>query len=368
MEVLYGVYHGAQARFPFSDPVVLKPSRELLMELSSLPRRSIVGIESFSRKDWVDVGDHLEGLVGDIYMDSFPDFWDPVIEALQYADVKIVYMENKDVWKNYNERMGEFAEVVKVELVHKPDESDVDYHTKLVRRNEAKWKANVRVREVHEIERDNNLLEQIPDLDVAIVGLAHSDYWVAKELISPERYAADCSPKKKGGWFYNTFEINRSPDPKLVFERDSLKRKINFIDLGRIMGEVPDFVGTWNRENPSDGYFEMFIDEKHKGKMSGRIEDHLGSATFSGKIKGKRLEFTKVYVDSNEDAINEGILYLAQGKEDFHGHYFNRGMGTPFYMKRSNKLDPFDMGMRLYALFEKKKIEYDWIGSIPKMR
>jgi len=355
MDLLYGVIHNVRDRFPiFSDgEPMLKPSYEFLEELSNLPKGTKVGLEKIDPTESNAIMEHLRVLGGDREM-SFEDgwfFWTPVLEVLEKGDHELVYLEDVNIWKKYNEAVLEVAKAKEIELIHYDDESNEAYHKKLIRRNEAVWKAGIKLRKIHEIDRDASLLERVKDVDVAIVGLGHSDYWISKELLDCQ-YHADCSSKKETFDYRNIFEKDRIPEESLVFERNSLERMLSFLESGNIMDEKPDYVGTWDRVNPSKGYFEVFIDEEENENFTGRIEDFLGTAVCIGTREDGYITFSKMYGTAVEGAVSDEIVYKAQGEEEFYGHFFINGFGSPFYMAKREKMDPEEMGMRLYELFQ----------------
>ena len=57
---------------------------------------------------------------------------------------------------------------------------------------------------------------------------------------------------------------------------------------------TPDYIGTWNLVIPAQGLFEVYLDKKNGG-MTGRIEDTLGTAIFTGVISKKTATFMKKY-------------------------------------------------------------------------
>ena len=67
------------------------------------------------------------------------------------------------------------------------------------------------------------------------------------------------------------------------------------LNRGRITDRTPNYIGTSELGNPSQGLFEMFIEQRNGRQISGRIEDIYGSARFEGIMRGNRVYFWKQY-------------------------------------------------------------------------
>lgn len=206
-------------------------------------------------------------------------------------------------------------------------------------------------------------------LRAAIVGRGHSDYWatnqgrIKNELgITFEDYSIDTARRgvvnQHSTSAESVFTRKAAPHPKVVFERESLERAIRLIGQGRIiLDRTPDYVGIWDIHFPSKGYFEMFVEDQSNGRVSGKIEDCLGTARFEGIITPTDLNFVKQYVVSEETTIQEPIEYKAKKEgQEYHGHYYVKGfVSDAFFMTQSPKMDPVSLSLRWHRLVVDKK-------------
>ncbi len=371
---LYGVHHAVNISYGFLIPKSRKlpvtPSSEFLTDLDSLPRRSRIGLECFDDQDWQDIKKHLElrGVEADFwgfphYDDNDRLYWGSIVEFLRKNGHEPVFLEDKETWKRYNEATIELGKCKEEELFHEDGESDYHYHGKLCRYNERYHKAEIYWRKIHEIDRDIKLLEAIKSNGVkaVIVGRGHGDYWIAnsnliedKFSITFEDYSTDTIRKgvlnKDSTSAQTVFTRNAVPDPKLVFERESLERTLRLIEQGRIiLDRVPDYIGIWDVYFPSKGYFEMFVERDGDERISGKIEDSLGTATFEGVITPTDFNFVKQYIVSEETAVQEPVEYRAKRKGNhLYGHFFiNEYLGDAFYMTpSSSQTNPVNMSLR----------------------
>jgi len=115
---------------------------------------------------------------------------------------------------------------------------------------------------------------------------------------------------------------SRISTPDLETAEQSLEQRLqirrhNAITEGRILPfETPQFIGTYDLELPPRGLFEVYLDSPiaEDGKFSGKIEDTLGTATFTGTITKKEIIFTKNYCPdkSSGKASKTEISYIGR--------------------------------------------------------
>jgi len=224
-------------------------------------------------------------------------------------------------------------------------------------------------REVHEIGRDSAILNAIKlqGVDAAVVGLAHSDFWIANPPvlqrygINFETYSTEDFESEMGDNFNQRFTADARPNPTMVFERESLERALRLIRQGRIVtGKVPDFVGTWNLNNPHEGYFELFISRNNNGNVSGTIEDCLGTGDFNGVMADTEFRFLKNYrPDACIKKVDKYDLHY-QGKrrgiEVFGEFSIGGGGGDFFYMIQSSQEKPVELAFLGFDAIRDDKI------------
>ena len=151
------------------------------------------------------------------------------------------------------------------------------------------------------------------------------------------------------------FTDNAFPDPKIAYEFTGIGKSVNLLESGSFSGSTPDWVGTWDVNSPSNGYFEMFIDEQIGSHVSGRIEDMLGTSTFEGDITLRSISFVKRYTDCARQASNSPINYQANTESDRNRHQGiyrgDKAVGW-FYMEKPVGNSPFQMSMSWFDLNE----------------
>ncbi len=371
MVKLYGITHSASINsLFFSMPINISPAPELLEDLAELPKSSKIGIEWIGETGWQEVQDDLMGRSFDAGLQEIPffddlvsNYWRIIINELQRHCLHPVFLENKDVWLKYNQAVVALAKERQNQLFH-GGEDDRDYHEKLCRHNEARKKRVLVARRIHEIERDEVLLSAVSsgNLDAAIVGYGHADYWIAnKQRIQQQTgiiFDSYSKQQQNGkGYPLTVFVRNAEPDKNIIYQRKSLERAIRLMEQGRIAEGTPDYIGTWCDYEPSQGYFEVFVRKRDGEDISGVIEDVLGSATFSGRVNKKGIQFTKNYTDASPEAIRGEIPYEAERTgQEFYGFFKVSGFRAPFYLIEADKKEPIEMGIRLFELFHPGRV------------
>jgi hypothetical protein len=120
------------------------------------------------------------------------------------------------------------------------------------------------------------------------------------------------------------------------------------METGRLDDKKPDFVGTWNIDNPMKGYFEMYVNRNGKS-ISGEIIDCLGDATFEGEIGTRDIRFIKKYKDekSCKSAASSEIDYRGIVRERRITGFFVMPNSFPqlFYATPERTDDLLNLGM-----------------------
>jgi len=283
--------------------------------------------------------------------------------------MKLFFSEDKKLWKKYNESCIEILKSSNKHLYQENGESDFDYYKKSCKFFEKKHSATIMAEKIHLLDRDKALLEAITnDLNVSINGLGHTEYWITNRnkikedfSIDFESYATDIPVIKGNRYLSQKFTKNPEIDPKTVFDIEHIKRKIRLIEEGRIVNDrKPDYIGTWRVVLPSEGYFEVFVENEKNGNIKGIIEDCLGTAKFEGKLKSNEFNFVKKYDGFCHTSITpEPIQYESKRVDnEFHGYFYFGGFGTAFYMIKTDnlfegnkpKIKPYFLSERWYIL------------------
>jgi hypothetical protein len=148
-------------------------------------------------------------------------------------------------------------------------------------------------------------------------------------------------------------------DLERVFSRTGLERSIRLIEEGKIMENGEPFcVGTWAIREPARGYFEVYVVNRKGNKLSGKIEDCFGSATFEGTISGDEISFTKQYdwTACEQDTIKTPISYKAKRfGNKFCGYWFHEFGGNGFYMIKKPKEHPINLTLGWEKLLDNKR-------------
>ena len=350
----------------------VEPTAEMQAILRSLPRGTRIGLEAPSPEIFTLLLEDLrekfrdyEGAPPSNIGYSGESYFNQVRDLCAHAGHEIVWLENENVWRRYNERV--FAHYLARERMNLfLSEEYVDERErfrKLVRLEEDLYAHAIRMKETHLLERDELMLQSIAALSprVAFAGVGHTDYWAIdnqrirdKIGIIWESYAADDFVHVDDPHAVHLVHYpNRSADPYQAHDFTLARRKVRLLEKGMLSDAVPDWVGTWDVEQPSRGYFEVFVDEENGRIMRGRIEDLLGTADFEGEFSSREIKFTKKYrqTSSHCTSCKGAINYHAFGgsrdlREQCHGTFSAERCGTkPFYLEKPSGLTPFDMAM-----------------------
>jgi len=380
MVELIGVHHAGFNTFlgevRFNDFAVY-PSGAFLKHLSKFPKGTKVGFESFSEQGWKEVREDLRSQVsenydllisddGRDYFPRFPDVFDKYWSVLKNfccnTGLEVIFLEDKETFMKYNKAVMEQAKLearIDKTLFREDNESNISYSKKLFKCNEERHNLEIQVRKIHEFERDDKLLGAIRSsmVDVAIVGQGHSDFWFGDSEFIKESYGIDITKHSTdlmnvipdSGRYEMIFTENADVDPDLLFEREGLERAIRLFEKGKITehGE-PAYVGVWNIPEPSNGYFEVFVEKSNGKTLSGHIHDLLGVAIFEGTMNHNKIEFIKEYTQlSSKKAAKRSVNYKAIRKDnEFYGFFYANDFTYPFYMEKSPREKPIDLSLK----------------------
>ncbi|MFH1585484.1 MAG: hypothetical protein ABIB79_01820 [archaeon] len=394
MVELIGVCHGGSINLAGIIPLrsfSVYPSQGLINYLSGFPNDiTKIGLETLSSSDWKDIEVDLKNLAykrlnllfnenGRNYLPSYDKIHEKYWRSLEFdcrnLGFEVEFLEDKETWFMLNRRFLKEALIKSAInekiLFRKEGESDIDYPIKLAKCNEVKHKAELFMRELHEIGRDKKLLENIArsGVDLAIVGQGHADFWFGDEEGVKEKYGIEITkystdlPQEVGfDKGEMKFTENANLDPSLLFNRESLEVSLRIIKEGRVVNSrIPDYVGVWDYVEPSEGYFEMFFDPLFKG-TDGAIYDSLGVAIFNGKIERDKVEFIKKYGSlSLPTASKKPIMFRAiRDGEGYYGRYCIPGVYDHiFYMEKPNGKKPIDLTTKLYAKWKENRKMFD---------
>ena len=372
---LYGITHGGSIESHIVDSC---PSEEILGELKSLPHGMKIGIEILSQENLKIIEDNLTDLSEELELKSqyiSSEYWNEIIKLSLKNSHEIIFLDSKEKYLEYNKALIELAKIMQEKIIRGTD-NEYDYERRVMQYNERIYKAKILRRKIHEIDRDDEILKAIISNKpaVVIVGISHSDYWVAnknsiKELeeINFSSYSTDIADLESfhRALMYASYPLDnykvRSiftkdaiPDQNTVYERIALERAISLLNNGRIIQDrTPDFIGTWNIMTPSEGYFEVFIEDRKNNLVSGTIEDCFGSATFIGTITSTSFNFTKRYNQAALEATRKNIHYRStKNNQEFNGNFCVEGYSSQrsFFITENLKATPIDLFFRWYKL------------------
>ena len=376
---LFGVLHGCEFHsITGVRQACVIPSDGLISALKELPKGKI-GLEWLSREDWRVVEDDLEQKGRDAkipdemmprFTHEFDIYWGIVLGVCRKKGDEVLFLEDVDIWKRYNKAIVDVAKIRAENVCSDWDENTLEGHKGIVGYNINSWKKHLVVRKIHEIDRDLAFLEAIRrnNLDRAIVGLGHSDYWMANQQeisdglgISFDRYATE-KLLSEHGVLRVDFSGDDIPNLESAYARESLDRMLRVVRSERISTKKPDYIGIWDVADPLNGYFELFIEKRDQsGVVGGGIEDCTGSAKFAGEINDGGLSFTKIYNVGQcvRAAIHDPIKYEHEGGRNgrYCGHFYVKDgvlgdFGTAFYLTKNIEETPLQMSANWFKLIK----------------
>ncbi len=376
MVILYGVTHSLTEEKLFGlflRTIAVEPSAEFLGHLSRYPRGTKVGIEWLPEEEWEEVNRDLVRRYLDsitplaiglpYYEREITDYWKKIKDFCQQKEYEIVHLEDKETFRRLNEAQISLARqrTIYGHFPRREEAEDLEYYREMLECQEAYHRAEIIAKKIHQLERDGKLLEGIKAnaVDVAIVGIGHSECWMADQQGNPGRYAdlsvssyctdAALQPNHS---YQTTFTEQAQPNRQFLGDRTGLEHAVRLLERGRISERVPDYVGVWNPIRPSEGYFEMMIEKEENETVSGTIEDCLGTAAFKGEITSSGCRFVKRYQLAAEIAARGDIWYEGerQGDEFIGSHLVGGVMPGSFYLKKAAGARPVELSLRWYEM------------------
>jgi len=348
---LYGVAHGGCVQMGgvslselFGQQEVgeihMRPSVELISELAVLPVGAKIGLEEMQEqvvgnkvRDFVVVdGKHYELAMAGV------SYWQALLDECLKRRLEPVFLDSFEllaqntrlrldsaklnskangVLKRYAKRKG-----LTVENCRFPERT-MGRALEFVR---SAYALETEAEYMHIVGREGEILRKIAQTnpDVVIMGASHTDFFaarpeeVAKFGVKFESYAREdfeeglnVEVMLRYGERLHHVPIrliqNAQPQEELLVERDQTIRKHNAARFGRIFPErKPRFVGTWNRNIPAAGLFEVYMKsetETPEGRVIfGKIEDIIGTASFIGSLREEHIRFRKEYTDTSKRA------------------------------------------------------------------
>lgn len=394
MVKLYGAFHGMQVQdiLGISRKVVnIWPSKEIIQDISTLPKGAKIGIEGLRPGEMDIVSDEIFSASDEIsngkwHIKFHRDvYWPDIAKRCAEAGYEIVYLEDMDIWRRYNQATlhNELVNLSMRNLFLEGD-NQTKYNLRHFRRREGAFISETATRRIHEIERDELLLEAVRTMgvDAAIVGIAHSDSWMLDHEriyyrygIMFDSYCTDIVEEHRtrfasldcvDGDIDCSFHRNPLPDEVHKANRRNLERRVSLVESGRIMPDkTPDYIGTWDLITPSEGYFELFIDSRQPSPVcsgaeliEGTIEDLLGHAEFQAKDGETSLEFGKGYCGSAPGSMSGPIFYYGLKEGEYIIGTFGAKQskrGRPFIMKKAAQAKPIELAIMWNKLAMEEK-------------
>lgn len=286
----------------------LTPSNKFLRYLNELPAKSRIGIEWLPDEDWEDLEQRIREIGGDF---SPGDYWGTLKEEIESKGHEVVYLEEKKPWIDIIEAQRLVAEAQRADIEHEESRPEFELYKKQIEHEEAIFWASINYRELHERARDVILKRKTleSDLELAIVGSGHSDWWIAEEGFKADEYHRESRSallfEEMGDM---EFTRNTTPDPTNLIQTTNLLRLISLRENGKLVPDKqPTFTGVYNPfEKASKNYFEVFLDDANSGTMI----DTLGESRIEGIFTDRRVEFTKTYTKARPGAIKDPLKYV----------------------------------------------------------
>ncbi len=369
IEKLYGAVHGAWAvdRFFGSHELLLRPSMEMLNGIEALGRGRLVGLESFapgSLAERQSVGGMAVALA-----DGSIRYWGEVEEHCRASGLRVAYLDPVDTYRQYIEMAVRHARLSeRLRTLGDVQGMESAMARKLL--NEV-YRSDIELKHFLVVEREKGIIgamrESMPDC--VVVGRGHADILWAESGegrygIRFGAYRAEVEPDKGAiaravrehylGAAFGSAQAGEGSGTVLPWHgqvsmmyrntldseaaskagtlegqaaRSSLLRRFSAVSGGKVTeGGRPDFIGTWDREVPARGLFEMTIGSDSGRRVMGAIEDTIGSALFVGSRHGSRFTFEKSYTSQavlaggpEERITYEAVLHDERYVGRFHG-------------------------------------------------
>ncbi len=323
---LYGAGHHGTAYLWGCLPVNLdmSPSKEIIYSLSALPNGSRVAIEFYrgmtegyeiTKSDLV-----VEGIKLCVH-ETDRNYWQRILDVCRHNEHNVFLIDDlrrKGVSVKY------MIETAKRKRWLDESDAQLDLFVDLEEmRNQRKgeiYALDIASEHLTTFSREKSFLGQIREIkpDITIVGFGHCDFFITNPYllggcgITVDRYGKEELPEDSmkeltrfpdhyleyGTPFpvQNVMAANHKPPESVNHNRESLMRRIRALENGRVCKNgKPDYIGTFCVPRPPEGLFEVYIQKNENGKISGIIEDILGTAYLEGWDKNGLFNFRKNY-------------------------------------------------------------------------
>lgn len=339
IERVYGVTHSfsLDVMGVYSQKGVVYPSNELLADLASLPQGSVIGIETFDPKEVKRLTRKVNGQK--FYLSKEDDFyWDLIKRHCQAGGLQVVYLDD---FSTFREHVAKQQEHQRLYLEYITECAYTDSTSDQIEAKErelasAVYRAAIEARYIHEVKREEKIVERMARFRPrrAIIGRGHGDYLVLNSSLLENNglsfgdYQREWWVEKEGqvwnDFVYGHHElaptrqavlVEVTPDLEALVERELLIRAHRLVTEGRLLADqTPDYVGTWDLQNPLQGFFEVYVNGQAEGEpFSGIIEDCLGTADFEGEIDADWVQFLKSYREDQSSPQAAKMLMLYEG-------------------------------------------------------
>ncbi|HVZ12263.1 MAG TPA: hypothetical protein VG965_04495 [Patescibacteria group bacterium] len=330
-ERLYGVEHGVSTASWISSDKLVAPSRELMMDLFSLPPGTKVGIES--APEFAQPIDVNGNSIDISQTNQF--YWHRIQRMCERRGLQVEYLEDFPTYRKYLEKLFELKPL-REDLINELRSGGVPEKVM-----QQMHKVEVEAKYIFLFEREEKIFDRIQETQpqVVIIGRGHTDPLLLDPTpitsrnieIGVQKTEEIFLPPWDTGRSYEraSIALRQQPDEEVLLTRELTLRNYRAVTEGRVMeGVTPDYIGSWDTQVPARGLFEIYMDENG---MTGVIEDCLGTAKFSGFIDDEVAFFTKKYdpKKSSKLAVQGNVAYNARKspiREGFLGDFMAEGV------------------------------------------
>lgn len=366
MVKLIGVVHGLTLRNIFGNlkHLNLHPSERIINYIQNLHKNSRIGIESLSYEEFKEVSNEINNR--NMVFIERDSYWEDIINIIRENGHQLFYLEEKAQWIKIIDAKRELGSKLQEELIREENESYESYNLRSIKLNEEVDKLKINYRKIHEIDRDIILRKNaLNDLELAIVGRAHSDLWVNNGKNDFEEYHTDNPIELKKFEYYMEFKKNDVPKSEILIASKNLQRLIKLLETGRLTPEKnPDYVGTFDYHNPLLGYFEVFLENK----KSGTIVDSFGEAKIEGTFLEDKIDFIKNYTLSESRVVKGPIRYIGSvlkrlfSNGEIYGCFSGKtrmGDFSNIFMMSKEKLSPLELSVSVANSWPDEEMHYN---------
>ncbi|MFH1211263.1 MAG: hypothetical protein V1645_05115, partial [archaeon] len=315
--------------------IITHVGKDLREELMTLPKKTRVGVQYFDefcdggmpyrrgmkiRKKDVHIPKHTAG------------YWTEILGICKMRDLEVVFLDHYQSLRETSKRLVEKERDLEgIQALEKTIQSQPDnMGLEKVKREQTEklYRTEVEIEHINTVTRADKILEAIVKErpEIVILGSGHADYFMANpglmetiklkfENYAREQYEAkvnlDNLPEymARPPQIFGKLAQNAEPDKAALALREKVERQNKAITLGRIIAsKEPRWIGTWSKEIPPRGLFEVYVEQEIKTfhgvrAFKGTVEDIFGSAKFTGSTDGLTLILEKKY---REEAVAVG--------------------------------------------------------------